>query len=72
MNKKFCFYGNVIYSAKYDEIPKGSLGLHIIEGEDEEKLKKIMEDNHNKNNLHIVDMFGKTTKARFRWYGEIK
>lgn len=71
--KKFYFYGTVIYPVKNEnDVPNGCLGLHMIQGENEEETRKGVEDAHNKQNLHLVDVFGKTTKARFKWFGEYK
>lgn len=71
--KKFYFYGAVTYPSKdFNEIPRGSLGLHCIEGENEEEMRDSVESAHNKMNLHLVDLFGKMTKSKFKWYGELK
>lgn len=70
--KRFYFYGAVTYPIKdFQEVPKGSIGLHYADGENEEEVKKEQEAKHNKQNIHFIDIFGKETKARFKWYGEI-
>jgi hypothetical protein len=74
MNKKFYFYGAVTYPVKdFNEVPKGSIGLHYIETENEELAKKEFNKKHKKinDNLIIIDMFGKERKDVFRWYGEL-
>ena len=71
--KRFYFYGVVTYPPQsFQDIPKGSLGLHYIESNNEELAHKQVLDSHNKYNLYLVDIFGKKTKAPFKWYGEIK
>ena len=71
---RFYFYGTVIYPAKNpNDIPNSSLGLHYIDGEkkQEEEIKQKCQREHDKQNLHLVDMFGKSKRASFKWYGEV-
>jgi hypothetical protein len=69
---KFYFYGVVTYPVKdFNEIPKGSLGIHCVEGENEQELKEKYEKEHIKKNLYLVDMFGKESKPMFKWFGKI-
>lgn len=70
--KKFYFYGAVTYPAKSNqEIPKGSIGLHCVEGEDEVELRNKYENSYENKNLTIVDMFGNERRMKFKWYGEL-
>lgn len=69
---KFCFYGAVTYPVKgFNEIPKGSLGIHCVDGENEQELKEKYEKQHIKNNLYLVDIFGNERKPAFKWFGKI-
>jgi hypothetical protein len=71
--KRFYFYGSVTYlETNGCNVPRGSLGLHYVDGDNEEELKRKYEEMHNEYNLHLIDMFGKTIKAPFKWYGENK
>lgn len=73
--KKFYFYAAVNYPPKsFEEIPKGSIGLHYIEAETEEIAKDEFDKKYKQFNdsLYVVDMFGKEIKFNHKWYGELK
>lgn len=71
--KRFYFYAAVTYPAKNEnEIPEGNIGIHYIDGENEEECKRECMEKYDKIPLYLVDMFGNEKKVRFQWYGEIK
>ena len=71
--KKFYFYGAVTYPTKdINDIPKGSIGLHCVKGDNEEELRSKHENHYLNKNTTLVDMFGNERKLAFKWYGELK